>query len=514
MKDRKRKIIVIGVDCATFSLIKPWAEKGKLPTFRKLMSEGVHAGLESTIPPMTPPAWTSIVTGVNPGKHGIYNAYEGIDHSFKFVNSTCRKSAAIWNLLSEKNYRSIVINVPVTYPPEKIEGIMVSGMYTPSIKSNFTYPRRIKEDLLTRGYEIWAPAQGNKDQLKNSIQKRAEATVWLMEEFSWDFLMVVFMAIDKAQHLYWGNWGTLLEIYRKIDDAAGMLINEVPSDAIVIVLSDHGYGSYNKAFYINNWLRRSGFLKSKKQYSLLKPLGFARYLPISGIRKIVDILPEKLLKSAFHKAERIFSTPSQDIDFKQTKAYNYPDSDSITIIKESSAEYEKLRNNLNERLLDVVDPSDGSRVIKKVLRREEVYWGPYVGKAPDLVIELPSGYLVSPDFDPLGRIVSSTLRRSSFHRRRGIFVMAGTDIRKHASLKGKVATWDVVPTILHMLKLPIPSYLDGIVLKECFVPGSEMAKRDLEKEVKTIKIEKEEWKYKDWEAEKIKERLKALGYLG
>ena len=129
----KKKMLIIGWDGATFDMIKPLVEQGQMPNIASLMQNGVWGPLESTLPPLTPVAWTSISTGVNPGKHGIFDAltYDHEKRKLSFVNASMRKVKPLWSILSEMNRTVGVMNVPVTYPPEEVNGFVISGMFTP-----------------------------------------------------------------------------------------------------------------------------------------------------------------------------------------------------------------------------------------------------------------------------------------------------------------------------------------------------------------------------------------------
>src|ERR1700745_805664 len=136
------KIVIIGLDSATGDLIRPWADQGLLPNLRKISENGVSGELESAIPPLTPPAWTSFMTGKNPGKHGIFHFLEPQPGSYamRYANAGSRRSPTIWQLLSSAGRNVGTVNVPFTYPPEQIQGFQISGMDTPSEKSPFIHP--------------------------------------------------------------------------------------------------------------------------------------------------------------------------------------------------------------------------------------------------------------------------------------------------------------------------------------------------------------------------------------
>src|ERR1051325_9352411 len=144
------KVVVIGLDAATWTLINPWMAEGSMPNLAKLMQAGVSGSLQSVLPPITPPAWTSFMTGKNPGKHGIFNFIETEPggYAMKYSNATSRRSPTIWKLLNDAGFSVGTMNIPFTYPPEKLNGFQISGMDTPSESSPFIHPPELRDELL------------------------------------------------------------------------------------------------------------------------------------------------------------------------------------------------------------------------------------------------------------------------------------------------------------------------------------------------------------------------------
>ena len=146
--ESETKVVVIGLDGGTLDLMIPWIEEGKLPAFSKIKQKGSYGKLRSTTPYYSAPAWVSMVTGVQPGKHGIYDFFRTDTPKKRIVNSQYRKAPALWKMLTENGKQSIIVNVPGTFPPEKIDGVMITGLLTPSLDSTYTYPSSIKKDLV------------------------------------------------------------------------------------------------------------------------------------------------------------------------------------------------------------------------------------------------------------------------------------------------------------------------------------------------------------------------------
>jgi len=306
---KNSKVIVVGLDGGTLDLMEPWMNAGKLPTFAKIREQGICGKLRSTTPYYSAPAWVSMVTGCNPGKHGIYDFFHTDTFSKKLVNSRYRKTSAIWNHLTDAGNKSIIVNVPGTYPPESINGIMITGLLTPSSESEFTYPKSIKNDLVKDKigeYELeqvaiddipknlnakYAPEKFA-DQVKNAIISHATVTINLMEKYEWDFTMVVLRSTDDAMHLLWEKEELILSCYQTADDYINRMMERYP-DAIFIIVSDHGFGKPQKYLYVNNLLYNTGYLKTISN-------------PNYNLSSLMTMLFDKMSRLIFHLASLYF----------------------------------------------------------------------------------------------------------------------------------------------------------------------------------------------------------------
>src|SRR6266566_5965302 len=240
------RTVIFGVDGLTFRILHPLIERGDLTNFRRLQQEGCEAILESKYPPLTPPAWTSLSTGLKPAHHGVYDFWtydeqQEQESTRKARVQTKRKGGkAIWNLLSEYGKQVLVINVPMTYPPEAVNGIMVSGYMTPSSGTDFTYPTAFKEELykVVPDYQIdleyrniWNQPKPKAlesliDATLRMTERRIELTMHLLKEKPWDFCYVAFVGPDRLQHPLWERITTLekraTEYFRLLDHGLGL----------------------------------------------------------------------------------------------------------------------------------------------------------------------------------------------------------------------------------------------------------------------------------------------------
>ena len=527
--EKYKKLLVIGIDGATWDLIEPWISEGKLPTFKKLYENGVHGILMSTIPPLTPPAWTSAFTGVNPGKHGIYDFFHIDGYSKKLINSSYRKAKAIWKI---KNKKWIIINIPQTYPPEEINGIMISGMGTPDLTSNFTYPSIIKDKLILKKYiidyedilDLVMDKEAYSKKIYEMIEKRTEVSVELMKNYEWDIFVIVFVATDRVQHFFWKYMdendkklgSVIYNTYLKIDEAINKFLRNIDENTYIIIFSDHGFGPLYYDVYMNNYLQQLGILKlnKNKRNVLYKILNTKNLIKIGTLMSKIGF--SSLVRWSYIKLKKNFiNLDLKNIDWSHTKAWFYSLSgQSIRINLKGrepqgivdESEYDDLINKITEKLLSLKHNS--KKLIKKVYRANEIYKGSYIENAPDLIVTAEEGYTLQEGFgdEIILPAKQGPAERSGDHRPEGMFLSYGPSIKRGYRIKG-ARIYDIAPTILHILGLPIPNDMDGKVLTEIFEEHSEFAKR------KPSYVDSNYYEKKD-EREKIKEKIDKLKKLG
>lgn len=568
----KHKVFVLGLDGATFDLIKPWVERMELPNFARLMKQGCHGKLESVLPPLTTPAWASFATGKNPGKHGIFDFAKRKPGSYdiEWNTSLSRKGKSLWNIVSSHGGRVVVVNIPNNYPLERVNGNMVAWMDAPGQTAGYTYPpelakeieRNVGDYIITildwKENEDLARFRSN---LRRMINKRAELTFYLMENKPWDFFTVLFSATDIAQHCFWSfmdpshplhnrndaeEFGdTILETYRHIDQILGELRDRLPDDTTLILMSDHGAGPLRSVVNLNKWLEENGWLTfanstnlgaSKRVHSLSQ--SFARSVlskTLSLLKRHLSTNTRSRLKSLFpgvrDKIEGVMF--SSLIDWERTMAYSLGSYGNIHInlsnrepegVVGGGAEYEMLRDAISSSLMKLVDPVTGQKVVKRVFRREEIYSGPCVSQAADLLVQWDdAGYHSVQRFGKQEDAVFSdqlhfhltNIRFTGHHRMDGIFAATGMGVKESSVIDG-ARIIDIAPTVLHLLGLPVPKDMDGRVLEEAFLPEKLM-----DNPVKRIDTSEEDERtatggfsgYSTEEADKIAERLRNLGYI-
>jgi predicted AlkP superfamily phosphohydrolase/phosphomutase len=563
------RLLIVGLDAATLELIGPWIAEGKLPTLASLMSNGSWGKLASILPPITPPAWTSFMTGKNPGKHGIFHFLEAKPGTYElsYLNGASRRAKTIWRMLSDAGYTVGTINIPFTYPPEHLNGFQISGMDTPSEKSPFVYPAELHTELvnLLERFELdvrylgYMSTDVRRERVLAEMEKLdrqwLSATLYLIEKHPVDVMMCTFMSIDTVQHYFWQymdpshhlhnpaaveRFGdAILRVYRRLDEAIHQLLQKTSRDTSILVVSDHGGGpTSDRVVYLNRYLAQLGLLHYREdERSALKKLTHAiirgSYICLHrtlGSRQksyLAHTLPA--LRKHFEAAFTSFAA----IDWSRTKAYcsevlasppsiwiNLKGVKPCGIVERQ--EYEPLLALISEKLKELKDPRTDEPIIKRILRRDDIFAGPYTNEAADLILDWweTGHFSTSPSFpeDTLKPAVEIRERKPSrrsewggTHRRDGILIAHGKPFKKGTEIHG-ARLIDMAPTILHLLGQPVPDDMDGRVLQELFEPW--FIRQSPIKVRATEEFDRgSATAYTDEEAAVVEERLKALGYI-
>ncbi|CAN5550238.1 alkaline phosphatase family protein [soil metagenome] len=565
------KAVVIGLDSATWTVIRPWMAEGSMPNLARLMKDGVSGSLESVLPPITPPAWTSFMTGKNPGKHGIFHFVE-TEHggyAMNYANATSRRSPTVWKLLNNAGYSVGTMNIPFTYPPEPLNGFQISGMDTPSESSPFIHPPELRDELLKHLGEIQLDLRFlgamTTDERRYQVLAEMEqldrqwtkVALYLLENHPQDVMMFVFMSIDTVQHYFWQHMDknhfihdpelapkfgdAVRKVYERLDAAAGQIIDRLPPETAVFVVSDHGGGPVvDRTIFLNRYLAQLGLLHyHEKAASGLRTLankllrlGFslARGTLSSRQKSRLALLFPKMLQ----KTEMAYSSFTS-IDWSRTKAYcsevlASPPSIWINLkgLKPEGivepADYDALVNLIIAKLAELKDPRDGQPVIKRVYRRDEIFHGPFANEGADLVLDWWSEnslFSTQPSFpedtDKPALVIrehkpSASSEWGGTHRLQGIIVARAPALKTGAEIENSHLI-DVAPTILHLLGVSVPEDMDGTVLTDAFRPEF-LAQNSVQSGAAsgTSGADRPSG-YTDEESAKVEERLQALGYL-
>ncbi len=565
------KVVIIGLDAATWTLIRPWMAEGSMPNLAKLMKAGVSGTLESVLPPITPPAWTSFMTGKNPGKHGIFHFVE-TEHggyAMNYANATSRRSPTVWKLLNNAGYSVGTMNVPFTYPPEPLNGFQISGMDTPSENSPFIHPSSLREELVKHlgGIQLDLRFLGamstdeRRSQVLTEIEQMDEqwtkAALYLLETHPQDVMMFVFMSIDTVQHHFWQHMDAdhfihdpklapkfgdaIRKVYERLDAAAGQIIDRLPPETTFLVVSDHGGGPVvDRTIFLNRYLAQLGLLKYKP-----KATGGLRTIPTKLLRFGFSLLRgtltsrqksrlSMLFPKLVQKSEMAYSAFTS-IDWSRTKAYcsevlASPPSIWINLkgVKPQGtvdpADYEDLVNFIIAKLAELKDPRNGEPVISRVYRRDEIFHGPFAHEGADLVLDWWSEnslFSTQPSFPEDTDKPALMIREhkppensewGGTHRLHGILIARAPALKRGAEIENPHLI-DLAPTILHLLGVSVPQDMDGSVLIDAFRPEF-LAEHPVQAgDASGTSGGDRPSGYTDEESAKVEERLQALGYL-
>ncbi len=488
-----KKVIVIGIDGATWRLLDPWIKDGSLPNFAKIVKQGFSSNLLSPIPPMTAPSWISFSTGKNPGRHGVFDFFKKVDHQRQVIDSQAIKSKQIWDILSEQGEKVIIVNPPLSFPVKKVNGYLIAGMMTPSYEVNYTYPPSLKKKLKKWGYQIgveldpgmrsnWARSfVMSEDKRKrqklidffNQIDEKRWGTFKkLAKDGNWQFAFILFEAPDRLQHYYWqkDDFYVIKNHYLALDKILGECQELLGKNGMLFVISDHGFSKIKKKFYINNFLAHFGLLKKKRtnfltQFLLQGGKKIALWLAKFGLPQ-EKLLTQRWIFKIYYRLYR------PNIDYQKSQAFMLNEtSRGIWMNFQDDKEYERIRNFIIKKVENLRDPGNGKRIVK-AYKREDIYQGLYVEKAPDILLVTYPGYslevtIEEEDLSKGAFLKSTTLgERNADHEREGILIITGPGVKrvKKRTVKDSPEIIDVAPTILKFLEVHIPIDMDGEVI--------------------------------------------------
>ncbi len=529
---KQHRVVIIGWDGATWDLIDPWIEHGKLPNLAAFKEQAAYGDLRSTDPHFTFPAWTSFMTGKNPGRHGVFDFTERVPgtHQIQFVNAKRVRAKTVWRLLSDAGQRVACMGVPVTFPPEPVNGVMICGFDAPGASSKadegtFFPPELLGEITENVGpYTISAnimPLMNQDrheealDAILAALEMKGRTARYLLEREAWDLFMVLFGESDLIGHHFWRFCDpnsplytasnsrrvsqAIFEVYRKLDDMLPMLLAACPEDSVRVICSDHGFGgSGDRVIYMNKWLADEGFLAfsggGPKAGAGFKLVNFAK---LWGLK----VLPPAVKAYIFRKRQGIANRMESylrfgGIDWSRTEAFSeeLPYLQTIWInvkgrepegIVSPGREYDEVVARLKERLYAWIDPGTGEKVVSEVQHRDEIYDGPYRERSPDLIVRTnhPGGYAYQGKSSRQARPAAAVERlrmdapgsmkfyaaKSGTHRDYGIFLAAGPMIAAGRRVQG-ARLMDVIPTVLYLLGESVPQDMDGVILKQALQP--------------------------------------------
>jgi predicted AlkP superfamily phosphohydrolase/phosphomutase len=517
------KVLVLGLDGATWDILIPLMSEGHLPNMARLRGMGASGALDSIFPPLSPVAWTGVMTGKNSGKHGVFEFLEyGNDPLKVRVNSSRSIQAElIWEIAGRHGKKTVAGGVPMSYPPRPARGFpgfYLGDFLSPEKAADFTSDPALFAELerVVGPYRPWSTVihdSGNEaaviDDLTVFLEQHLKTVEFLMERCEWDLLIFDLMATDRLCHELWHVWDLthraalgreaelaalrprLIEFWKTLDRGIGAIHARLEPETALLLMSDHGFGPIEWYVNFNVWLLEHGFITLQdnfyvKQkhwcyrrgmtpeciYNVMSRLGLGGHR-VSRFRgkqsSALDRLGESLFLSRRH------------IDWSLTRAYAQGNFGQIYINMKGRqaegcvdpADVPALRRDLKDGLLEITHPETGKPLVEHVFEGEELYHGPQAQRAPDLTVVLgdwryrtiglhdfTTHKVISPAFGPTGD-----------HRMAGILIASGPSF-KPGSAPHDANLLDIAPTVLHLLGVPVPSDMDGRVLTEVLDPST------------------------------------------
>jgi predicted AlkP superfamily phosphohydrolase/phosphomutase len=530
------RTLLIGLDGATWDVLGPLMADGTMPYLAELVAGGARADLLSTPNPLTPPAWTSLVTGRTPGHHGIFDfirAEGGADGVYFTLNTSFDvRCETLWALASRQQRSITSLNFPVSTPPRPVNGFLVPGFVPWKHLRRAVHPPELwatlkavpgfdaRELAIDMNQELksiqWLPAEEYEAWIDHHIRRERQ---WfgiaraLLGKTPTDLFAVLFDGVDKLQHLCWRYIDPALAAaaadpgearvrarclgyFRELDGFIRELVALAGPETRTFLASDHGFGATSEVFYANVWLERQGYLAWRER---------------AGKDELGRIAADRIKSHVV------------GLDWTRTRAYALtPSSNGIWIRRAEApgapgvppAEYEAFRRRLAAELLAFRHPRTGRPVVTRVMTREEAFPGPASDRAPDLTLVLADhGFLSVLDAD---EPVKPRPEPAGTHRPEGIFAAAGPGIARGARVAA-ASIIDVAPTLLWSLDLPVPSDLEGRVIAAALDPAL-LAARPARPGPPTLAPDGEAadaggGAMTEADEEKVMARLRGLGYM-
>lgn len=492
--DRPAKpLLIVGWDGATPELVEPWMADGTLPNLANLARRGGWAPLRSTLHPLSPAAWASAFTGLNPGRHGIYDFGHRAPDTYRVdpTDGSHRRGAALWEIAAECGLSSLVIGVPMSHPSVEVPGVTFVPGLGASTLDDTTWPRSLAQQIRAQvpDYAIDANAYEHADPadflgaVSDMVDGRTRVATSLIARDQPDLAFVVYVATDRVQHAFWrqsmlpdspghqSSWrfaNAIRDCYVQLDRALGELVATVGDQATVLVVSDHGFGELNGDLYLNAVLEDLGLLTVRR--------GPGRS-PLGGLlSRLMGKLPPVLqrLQPGQDEASATFG----DIEWSATQAYSRGLFGQVWLnlrgrephgIVEPGPGADALLEQISDACLNLTEPDGRTPLIQSVLRGADLFHGPHAAEAPDLVV-VPREYRwmtrSGREIGPPGVITGEpAVRHTGNHRMNGVLVGGGPGIAQGADPE-LLRLLDLTPTALALLGIEVPRSLDGVPMAD------------------------------------------------
>ncbi|RQG96044.1 alkaline phosphatase family protein [Natrarchaeobius chitinivorans] len=541
--------LVIGLDGGEWDVVDPMIEDGRLPNLERLKETGVSGPLESITPPVSPPAWNSIQTGTNPGKHGIFD-FSTFDEEYRrtSINASHRRSTPFWTVMNDHGTTTGLFKVPFTYPPGDVDGYLVSGFPTPNSIEDFVQPEALR-GMIGSAENLFEDKSlykgGNERKFKENLievaKYQTELFLELVDDHETEFAMTVYDGCDRIQHYFWKyldeshprydpnspHTDAIERYYETVDEGIGRIIEQTSNECDILVISDHGFGPLSYDIYIDEWLDDEGFLTrdAPDSPSRIATKTAAETLQfgwnVVGRAGLQDLVKSVLPASWFELGNSLQDNRHQTIIWDESETFFSTLSGQALFINlkgrftegtVTREEYEAVVERVRESLLSIQHPETDERLVETVARSDEVYSGWTVDDAPDLIVRTNPEYTLKNGHSEQLILPSKQYGqdRSGDHRTDGMFIASGPSF--DCGTVQDASIMDIAPTLLHIHGCPIPKTIDGEVLQGAI---AEEIKETMSIEY-TNKYGETDGERREWnesEEEALEERLSNMGYL-
>lgn len=434
-----RRVLVVALDGVPHSYVQRLFDAGELPNLKAITDEGELLQMDTAVPNVSSVAWASFMTGMNPGKHNIYGFLDRRPGTRKTYIPTSRDLTAptLFDVLSRHGRRVFSMNVPVTYPPQPVNGLIIGCFLSPNLEKASPNPDVYRE-LQGLGYQVdadpWRARSDKADFLRHLaevFEARMAATRHFWRKEPWDLFMTHIMETDRLHHFFWEEMENghetyapaFLEFYRRVDSALGEIRAWVDDSTTLVVLSDHGFCSLRQEVHVNTWLAQNGYLRYRND----EP------------KSLEDIDPRSLAYSL--DPGRIY------LNVRGREADGHI---------EPGAAYDRARDELASALATMTDPTTGAPMVRGVMRREDIYAGDAFESAPDLVLDMHDGYDAKGPFGKAELCFKGESLTGMHTTPDALLSVSGLrDVGRRPHIT------DVAPTILREMGVPVPTDMDG-----------------------------------------------------
>lgn len=533
MSARKR-VLIIGLDGFTWRLGRGFMAEGVMPYLAALVEQGCHGHLRSVIPFETSPAWSSFQTGCLPGKTGVFafHTYDRKRNKIRLNSFADIAVPTLWELADRAGRKVVSLNMPVTSPPPKVNGVIIPGFACPKLSAETVQPAQayfkyIKphKDYLIVNSDYQDTVREYAEQSIATERVRSEVALELMKDIDWDIFCVQIQSSDLMQHRVWRvldpaagiesrrERQEALRFYRFCDQTVSRIIEAAGPDVLTLIVSDHGFCSAQYSVAVNVWLRQHGYLQLLPQQPKSKWTVFKDNLKqrSPGVLFLTRLYGNILNVS---KPKRRGPSPvfgiidlahmRRTIDLEKTKALCLGGMASLLYINAAPPRRAELANQIAAELLRDLGPESAIPAIARISSGAEAYGSErVVDSLPDLVLEYREGF--ESRRNPTGDTVLASRQPNGTHSREGIFVAHGPGVRSGNKLDADIV--DIMPTVLAYLGVPIPKYVDGKVLDAAFAEPFKVSREDI------THAPSKPVEYSDAEQAKVEKQLADLGYL-